>query len=45
MLPESIAATPSKSQVTILYDAFGRASNLKKDWGYSALIEYGVSAA
>jgi len=41
MLPESIAATSSKSQVTILYDAFGRASNLKKDWGYSALIEYG----
>ena len=27
--------------VTILYEAFGKPSRLKKDWGYSALIEYG----
>src|SRR5579864_6329768 len=35
------AAASSKNQVTILYDAFGKPSNLKKDWGYSALVEYG----
>jgi len=29
------------AQITILYDAFGKASALQKDWGYSALIEYG----
>jgi 7,8-dihydropterin-6-yl-methyl-4-(beta-D-ribofuranosyl)aminobenzene 5'-phosphate synthase len=27
------------NRVTILYDAFGKAENLKKDWGYSVLIE------
>src|SRR5215470_7152079 len=31
---------PRQNQVTILYDAFGKPSNLMKDWGYSALIEY-----
>src|ERR1700722_581374 len=35
------AAAPNKNQVTILYDAFGKPSELKKDWGYSALVEYG----
>ena len=25
----------------MLYDAFGKASNLKRGWGYSALVEYG----
>jgi len=39
--PESQAAASGKNQVTILYDAFGKPSNLKKDWGYSALVEYG----
>ncbi|MGH7578980.1 MAG: MBL fold metallo-hydrolase [Gemmatimonadales bacterium] len=33
-------ATPT-NRVTILYDAFGRSSAMKKDWGYSALVEYG----
>ncbi len=28
-------------RVTILYDAFGKPSNLKKDWGYATLVEYG----
>ena len=28
-------------RITILYDAFGKDSALKKDWGYSALVEYG----
>jgi len=26
--------------ITILYDAFGRGSDLQKDWGFAALIEY-----
>jgi 7,8-dihydropterin-6-yl-methyl-4-(beta-D-ribofuranosyl)aminobenzene 5'-phosphate synthase len=29
----------SKNQITILYDAFGRESSMKKDWGFAALIE------
>jgi 7,8-dihydropterin-6-yl-methyl-4-(beta-D-ribofuranosyl)aminobenzene 5'-phosphate synthase len=29
------------NRVTILYDAFGSVSLMKKDWGYSALVEYG----
>lgn len=33
------AAEPA--QVTVLYDAFGKASEMKKDWGFSAFIEYG----
>ncbi|HZQ69796.1 MAG TPA: MBL fold metallo-hydrolase [Terriglobales bacterium] len=35
------SADPSKAQITILYDAFGKDSALQKDWGYSALVEYG----
>jgi 7,8-dihydropterin-6-yl-methyl-4-(beta-D-ribofuranosyl)aminobenzene 5'-phosphate synthase len=30
----------SAVKVQILYDAFGKASGLTKDWGYAALIEY-----
>lgn len=26
--------------ITVLYDAFGKTSDLQKDWGFSALIEY-----
>ena len=29
------------ARVTILFDAFGKPSTLKRGWGYSALIEYG----
>ena len=29
------------ARVTILYDAFGPASALQKDWGFAALLEYG----
>jgi 7,8-dihydropterin-6-yl-methyl-4-(beta-D-ribofuranosyl)aminobenzene 5'-phosphate synthase len=32
---------PQKAQITILYDAFGPASKMQKDWGYAALIEFG----
>jgi 7,8-dihydropterin-6-yl-methyl-4-(beta-D-ribofuranosyl)aminobenzene 5'-phosphate synthase len=35
------SASPTEDRVTILYDAFGKASGMKKDWGYSALVEYG----
>jgi 7,8-dihydropterin-6-yl-methyl-4-(beta-D-ribofuranosyl)aminobenzene 5'-phosphate synthase len=29
------------ARVTIVYDAFGLQSTLKKDWGFAALVEYG----
>ena len=32
---------PSKPQITVLYDAFGKDPSMQKDWGYSALVEYG----
>src|SRR5436309_4040316 len=34
-------ASPTQDRITILYDAFGKSSGMKKDWGYSALVEYG----
>jgi 7,8-dihydropterin-6-yl-methyl-4-(beta-D-ribofuranosyl)aminobenzene 5'-phosphate synthase len=34
-------AGPSKAQITILYDAFGKDSAMQKDWGYAALLEFG----
>src|SRR6516165_480977 len=42
----AIGATPaysesSTAQITVLYDAFGKTSTMTKDWGFSALIEYG----
>jgi 7,8-dihydropterin-6-yl-methyl-4-(beta-D-ribofuranosyl)aminobenzene 5'-phosphate synthase len=45
----AIATSPSraatggdaKTQITVLYDAFGKASGMQKDWGYAAFIEYG----
>jgi 7,8-dihydropterin-6-yl-methyl-4-(beta-D-ribofuranosyl)aminobenzene 5'-phosphate synthase len=33
-------AEPAKAQITVLYDAFGKSSRMRKDWGYAALIEY-----
>src|SRR5438067_2956937 len=36
----SAARDPMKAQITILYDAFGRPSEMEKDWGFAALIEY-----
>ena len=32
---------PAPARVTILYDAFGERPGLERDWGFSALIEYG----
>ncbi len=34
-------AQPSPARVTVLYDAFGNPSDLKRDWGFAALVEYG----
>lgn len=36
---ESVEATPAR--VTVLYDAFSKDPSLRKDWGYSALVEAG----
>ena len=36
-----LLATQAGNRVTILYDAFGKSSAMTKDWGYSALVEYG----
>ena len=36
----ALAAT-DKAEITILYDAFGQTSTMRKDWGFAALIEYG----
>lgn len=46
LLPGATAAAipagpPAPSRVTILYDAFGDRAGLERDWGFSALIEYG----
>jgi 7,8-dihydropterin-6-yl-methyl-4-(beta-D-ribofuranosyl)aminobenzene 5'-phosphate synthase len=37
----SARAEAGAAQVTVLYDAFGKTSAMKKDWGFSAYIEYG----
>jgi 7,8-dihydropterin-6-yl-methyl-4-(beta-D-ribofuranosyl)aminobenzene 5'-phosphate synthase len=37
----SPAAAREPGRVTVLYDAFGPPSDLQKDWGYAALVEYG----
>jgi len=37
----AIAAEADKAQITLLYDAFGKTSDLQKDWGFAAFIEYG----
>ena len=37
--PARAAGAESKSQITILYDAFGTDPSMTKDWGFSALVE------
>lgn len=39
--PVTTRADPPAAQITILYDAFGKPSGMRKDWGYAALVEYG----
>jgi len=41
MSPAPAPAQDAPSRVTILYDAFGKPSALKRGWGYSAFVEYG----
>jgi 7,8-dihydropterin-6-yl-methyl-4-(beta-D-ribofuranosyl)aminobenzene 5'-phosphate synthase len=40
-LTSGAAAQELPARVTIVYDAFGKPSVLKRGWGYSALVEYG----
>jgi 7,8-dihydropterin-6-yl-methyl-4-(beta-D-ribofuranosyl)aminobenzene 5'-phosphate synthase len=37
--PDSVGSKVPR--LTVLYDAFGKTSEMKKDWGYAALIEVG----
>jgi 7,8-dihydropterin-6-yl-methyl-4-(beta-D-ribofuranosyl)aminobenzene 5'-phosphate synthase len=32
---------PTRAQITVLYDAFGKSFTMQTDWGYAAFIEYG----
>ncbi len=38
LLPVIAAEAPAR--VTVIYDAFGKPSDLQRGWGYSALVEY-----
>jgi 7,8-dihydropterin-6-yl-methyl-4-(beta-D-ribofuranosyl)aminobenzene 5'-phosphate synthase len=40
VLAKPLAAEPA-NRITILYDAYGKEPAMKKDWGFSALVEYG----
>src|SRR5262250_1840076 len=31
----------SSNRITILHDSFGRRGDLRKDWGFAALVEFG----
>jgi 7,8-dihydropterin-6-yl-methyl-4-(beta-D-ribofuranosyl)aminobenzene 5'-phosphate synthase len=37
--PARVAAAEPAGKITILYDAFGTDASMKKDWGFSALVE------
>src|ERR1700730_13996877 len=37
--PTSAIAIAADNQITILYDAFGKDAAMRKDWGFSALVE------
>ena len=39
LLWPGISAARAENRITVLYDAFGMPSELKKDWGFSALVE------
>src|SRR5438094_8982124 len=41
LAPLRTSAGPAQDRIAILYDALGKPSSMKKDWGYSALVEYG----
>ena len=37
----AVSGDTAKVQITVLYDAFGKDPEMRKDWGYAALVEYG----
>jgi 7,8-dihydropterin-6-yl-methyl-4-(beta-D-ribofuranosyl)aminobenzene 5'-phosphate synthase len=37
--PATSVAVAAENQITILYDAFGKDAAMRKDWGFSALVE------
>ncbi len=39
--PTAQEVTSTKSEIKIIYDAFGKQSAYKKDWGYAAIVEIG----
>lgn len=39
--PVGMPPDPTALRITVLYDAFGNAPAMQRDWGYAALIEYG----
>src|SRR5262245_32200024 len=42
MMTAAIGTAPAagpESRITILYDAFGKDASMRKDWGFSALVE------
>jgi 7,8-dihydropterin-6-yl-methyl-4-(beta-D-ribofuranosyl)aminobenzene 5'-phosphate synthase len=39
LLGPNVSVAQAKNQITVLYDAFGKPSELNKDWGFSALVE------
>jgi 7,8-dihydropterin-6-yl-methyl-4-(beta-D-ribofuranosyl)aminobenzene 5'-phosphate synthase len=39
--PLAVDVESSTAQLTVLYDAFGKALAMQKDWGYAAFIAYG----
>jgi len=41
LLSTGILTAQSVNRMTVLYDAFGKSPSLKKDWGFSAFVEYG----
>ena len=38
-VPSAAKTDTERAQITVLYDAFGKASAMQKDWGYAALVE------
>ena len=41
LLISTACAQAPADRITILFDAFGKPSDLKRGWGYSSLVEYG----
>ena len=36
----NVSSAQDSGRITVLYDAFGKASDMKKDWGFAALVEF-----